>query len=91
MEEKLSALFQSRVNIELFFTFDTAGDAVYGVRVRPWANSPKSHLMVLAAGPTVEDALVHAYDKAAAGRWEKLDWAARPWGSASGAEGTLDV
>ena len=88
----MEALLSSRVNAELMFTFDESGDALYGVRLRPWKNSKREGKMVLGSGYSLEAALEDAYDKAEAGRWEPLNWSARPWLQAGGGpDGTLDL
>jgi len=89
---KVDALLSSKVNVELLFSFGENGDAIYGCRLRPWKNSKRDGKMVLGSGYTIEDALCNAYDKAEAGRWERLDWTARPWDvAAAGVDGALDL
>lgn len=50
-----------------------------GVRVRPYGKDYPKDIMLLGYGEDFLDALEEVAQGAATGRWERLDWAARPW------------
>lgn len=79
MDELLLECGREACNVEFFFGYDGAGDALFGVRLRPYGKSAPKDRMVLGGGYTAEEALTVAVGKARQGRWELLDWAARPW------------
>lgn len=87
MDELLAEAGRNFCNVEFLFDFSGDGDVHYGVRLRPYGRRAPRDKMVLGAGWTAEEALAQAVGKAKAGRWEKLDWALRPWGTEEAANG----
>lgn len=71
-------LSMEQVNIELLFDDDRKGDIYYGVRLRPWANSPRKSQMILGVGSTLAEAFESACVQHVADAWEEMDWRARP-------------
>lgn len=79
MEKYVDAITENLCNIELLAGHDATGVRRYGVRIRPYGKGSDTQTMVLGVGTTLEGALKDGHDKAAAGRFERLDWAKRPW------------
>lgn len=79
MDELLEECGRNYCNVEFVFDWDSAGDPLYGCRLRPYGSRAPKNKMALGGGRTSLAALQEAVEKAAAGRWETLDWAARPW------------
>lgn len=79
MEDVVKDLMNNGIAVELLVppTASPCGDV--GVRLRTFGKSLPAKRMILASAPTFEGALDHAVIKAEDGRWENLDWAARPW------------
>lgn len=79
VEEVLEAFVTSACNVELLLdTGPRRSENCVGVRIRPWTAQDRDK-MILGSGPSLELALQDAFDKATKGRWERLDWSARPW------------
>lgn len=80
MEDDVWELFNAGIAVDLLVptSRDTCTDV--GIRLRPYSKRLPAHRMVLGAGPTFIEALEDALVKAKAGRWESLNWSARPWG-----------
>jgi hypothetical protein len=79
MEKQVDAIFENLCNIELLGGIDASGHRCYGVRIRPYGKGADTQTMVLGKGSTLEEAIQDGHDKAKAGRFERLDWAKRPW------------
>lgn len=79
MEAEVWELMRAGITVDLIVGV-TADDGVgVGVRLRTIGKRLPKQLMVLGCADTFEEALADAVAKAAAGRWESLNWAARPW------------
>lgn len=79
LEERLIEFALAKCNIDVLVEEQTGDDPPHiGVRIRPWTAKDKDW-MVLGSGYTLEVALDDAYTKAEQGRWEPIDWSARPW------------
>lgn len=78
--EAVLTVLAAPVNIEVLPHWADEELQGLGVRLRPYGKSFPKDIMVLGYGPTLEEALEACYDRARENRWEKLDWAARPWG-----------
>ena len=79
METTVYELVNSGIAVDLLVPSRYDSSDSVGVRLRPFSKNLPKNRMVLAAGHTFEEALHDAVAKAEAGRWENLDWAARPW------------
>lgn len=79
MEALTKELMRSGIGVELLVP--TEGDNLpsVGIRLRPFGKGLNPDLMLLGIGLTFAEALDDAVGKSKAGRWEPLDWAARPW------------
>ena len=75
----------NNMNMELLYNGSETESDPFGCRLRPYGKGWPADTMVLAKGKTIEDAVEAAYDKAVAGRFEPLDWRARPWEGPNGA------
>jgi len=82
MSEQAEAVMLERLNIDLLPHVEDDALVGIGVRVRPYGKGANTDAMLLGYGADVESALEDIYAKAHAGRWERLDWAARPWSAA---------
>lgn len=80
MSEQAQEVLRQRLNIDLLPHVVDGNIQGVGIRVRPYGKGANTDVMVLGYGPTVEEALEDVFYKAHDGRWERLDWAARPWG-----------
>ena len=79
IEDMLVLFAGNKCNVDILVADAPMGTApTVGVRIRPWDKDNKN-LMILGAGDTLQKALDAALVKARQGRWEALDWAARPW------------
>lgn len=74
------AIYNAPVNIDLLPHVVQGAIQGVGVRVRPYGRDYPKDIMVMGYGASVAEALAEVYALAAANRWEKLDWSARPWG-----------
>jgi hypothetical protein len=79
MEPAVKDLVQSGIAVDLLVPSVNDENEQVGVRLRTFAKSLPKNKMVLGKGKTFVEALDDAYTKAAARRWEPLEWAARPW------------
>lgn len=79
MEAEVYDLFNSGIAVELLVPGLRDSCTEVGIRLRTYGKSLPRNRMVLGAGATFEEALSDATAKAEGGRWENLDWAARPW------------
>ena len=79
MEDDVYALVNAGIAVDLLVPsrYDSGGEV--GIRLRPFAKNLPRNRMVLASGDTFVEALTRAITKGEEGRWETLDWAARPW------------
>jgi hypothetical protein len=80
-ENRVLQLQASGITVDLLCAQISNSIAYVGVRLRPFAKKLPREKMVMATGATFEDALTVALGKAEDGRWENLDWSARPWDS----------
>jgi hypothetical protein len=78
-EAQVFDLIRTGIAVELLAGVDADGTAQVGVRLRTFGKNLPKDKMVLSGGETIEEALEEACGKAANERWERLDWAARPW------------
>jgi hypothetical protein len=81
--QKAQVVMKQRLNIDLLPHVEDGNLVGCGVRVRPYGKGARTDSMLLGYGTSVEAALEDIFDKAHAGRWEPLDWAARPWTTAT--------
>lgn len=89
MEDTVLELLQNGIATELLAGIATDGIACFGVRLRTFGKLLPKDRMVLGTADTFEGGLEDAVTKAEAGRWEHLDWSARPWATrASGGGGS---
>ena len=79
LEQLHADLQSSGINVDLLSGYDRDNVYRFGVRLRTFGKNTPKDLMVLSVGETFTDAVNNAVAKAQAGRWEKIDWAARPW------------
>jgi len=79
MENDVFALVQSGIAVELLVPTDAPAETDVGIRLRTFGKKLPPKRMVLGSGATFAEALNDAMDKAKRGRWEDLDFAARPW------------
>lgn len=79
MEAQVYDLMNSGIAVELLVPMLRDQCTEVGVRLRTYSKHLPKNKMILAAAPTFQEALDDAIVKAEAGRWENLDWAARPW------------
>lgn len=79
MESTVYDLFNAGIAVDLLVPTRYDASADVGIRLRPFSKNLPRNRMVLSSGATFEEALNGAVTKAEAGRWETLDWAARPW------------
>lgn len=79
MNDKIQEVLRQRLNLELLPHIQDDVVVGIGVRARPYGKGVNADSMLLGYGPTVDKALEDIHAKAHAGRWERLDWAARPW------------
>jgi len=79
MEDQVKDLMYSGISVDLLVPspIDDAGQV--GVRLRTIGRDLPPKRMIVAEAGCFSDALEAAIGKAEAGRWEHLDWAARPW------------
>jgi len=79
MESIIYDLVNSGIAVELMVPSLRDQCTDVGIRLRTYGKSLPKNRMVIAAAPTFEEALNLAVEKAEDGRWENLNWAARPW------------
>lgn len=79
MEAVVYDLMNSGIAVDLLVPGLKDNCTDVGIRLRTYGKQLPRNLMVLGAGATFTEALDDAATKAEAGRWENLDWAARPW------------
>jgi len=79
MENDVFALNQAGIAVELLTPTDNPSETKVGIRLRTFGKSLPKDRMVLGVGETFTEALDDAMDKAKRGRWEHLDFSARPW------------
>lgn len=79
MEELLIECISCRCNVDLGGQMFGVNEWLFFVRLRPWSNKQGSSSMAMGSGETVTEAMTDAVAKARAGRWERLDYAKRPW------------
>ena len=89
LDELLAQCGKNAMNVEFLYGMDATGDVLFGFRLRPFGRRYPKNKMVLGSGFTAESALREAVEKAKAGRWESIDWAARPWETHTNAEDAL--
>lgn len=80
MKRAAQLVLVAKLNIDLLPNHLDGKVLGIGCRVRPYGKNADKNSMILGYGPTIEDALEDVYNHAVDGRWEPLDWAARPWG-----------
>lgn len=79
MEGDVWELFKAGIAVDLLVPLGTSTVLDVGVRLRPYKKTLPKNKMILGCGATFPEALEDAIGKAHDGRWESLDWAARPW------------
>ncbi|HKH21943.1 MAG TPA: hypothetical protein VKB53_13940 [Gammaproteobacteria bacterium] len=79
MENNVLVLTGLGVTVDILAEVDATGTEAFGVRLRTFGKTNPKNKMILAASETFDEALSMAIEKAQNGRWENLDWAARPW------------
>lgn len=87
MEDDVWELFNAGIAVELLVPTSREACTCVGIRLRPYSKKLRQGVMVLASGETFVEALSDAIAKAQNGRWERLDWSARPWETAKGPGG----
>jgi len=78
-EDKVYACIISGIAVEMLVRSNADDTYNVGIRLRTYGKNLPRDKMVLADGDSFGSALDSALEKAKARRWEKLDWAARPW------------
>jgi len=79
LEQFVADLQSSGIGTDLVQGWDAEGEWRVGIRLRSFGRNLPKNRMVLAAGATYYEAMVAALGKAEEGRWESVDYAARPW------------
>ena len=82
-QELLAECHRNRVNVAIVTGFDDTGEFQMGVRLTPWKQDTRSPRMILARADSLLGALDVAASIARTGKWEKLDYASRPWKQSS--------
>lgn len=70
-------LSEERLNVDVIFDWDDERGMLINARLRPWKNAANDGKMVLAAGLTVDDALLWAVRASLNNRWIPLNWRVR--------------
>lgn len=83
MEPIIRELIQSGVAVDLLVPSVRDDNEQVGVRLRTMGKNLPKDRMVLGEGTTFMEALNEAVARAGERRWERLDWAARPWAVAN--------
>lgn len=81
MECDVFDMVNSGIAVELLVPGRASECSLVGIRLRTYGKELPPNRMVLASGETFSDAFYSAVAKAEQGRWEPLDWSARPWGA----------
>src|SRR6478735_4402681 len=68
---------EATVNIGMEFGQTVMGDTLFQLRATPWRNSSRGDVMILAAAPTIGDALILIADEIAENHWVPLNWKVR--------------
>lgn len=89
LEETVLSLYRAGISTELVLPGASEDTSSVGIRLRTFGRSLPKNRMVLGSGDTFAEALEVACDKARAGRWEPLDWSARPWAKSDGGGASL--
>jgi hypothetical protein len=76
-DDVYSYLSEEKVNIDLIFDWDEDRGLLINARARPWKNSANDGRMVLAAGRTVDEALLWTVRGLLNNRWIPLNWSRR--------------
>jgi hypothetical protein len=79
VENDVFALVQAGIAVELLVPVDNPAVTEVGIRLRTYGKQLPPNKMVLGVGEVFQEALLDAMQKAKSGRWENLDWSARPW------------
>jgi len=79
LEQTFLDLQAGGIGTDLLGGIDAAEVMQVGVRLRTFGRKLPKGRMVVAGGDTFEEAMGNALAKAKSGRWETLDWSARPW------------
>jgi hypothetical protein len=79
MSDEMIEVLMQKLNIDLLPHITDGNLVGIGIRVRPYGKGANTGVMLLGYGATIDEALEDIYAKAHEGRWERLDWAARPW------------
>jgi len=79
LSDEAKSVLAAPVNVEVLPRFVDGELQGVGVRIRPYGRDYPKDIMVLGFGADFEAALEECYELAAAGRWEPLSYAARPW------------
>lgn len=79
LEDMVALCHANRTNIDLLYNDAGSNDNAFGVRLRFYGKPELKDKMCLGCGGTVADALYSAVLKAKGGRFESLDFKARPW------------
>lgn len=87
LEQLVADLQAAGIGVDLVQGFDETGEWRLGVRIKTFGRNLPKNRMVLGTGDTYQEALVQAISKAENGRWENVDYAARPWAVRSGLPG----
>lgn len=86
MESDMLDVYRAGIAIEIVLPGVAEECGCVGIRLRTFGRKLPKNRMVLGSGPTLEGAFYDALGKAEAGRWENLNWAARPWAGPTEAE-----
>lgn len=83
LEDPIRALYLvmcgERVNVEFLFVELDDGTPVINCRLREWKRGNASERMILAAGRSLDEALVYAYKGLSEAIWLPIDWSARAY------------
>jgi hypothetical protein len=82
-EDPIRALYavmcDERINIDVLFVPLDDGTPVINIRFREWKKGNATDRMVLAAGRSLDEALVYAYKGLTENVWLPMDWSARAY------------
>lgn len=78
-EDEVYKLLQAGIATDLLVGKGEADTYHVGIRLRTFGKDVPKNLMIMAEGEDFAAAMEFCLEKANAGRWEHLVWAARPW------------
>jgi hypothetical protein len=79
VDERSIAVLLAPINVDLLPHVVDNQLVGLGLRIRPYGRELPQGVMLLGYGSNLEEALNEVFQLAEEGRWEPLDWRARPW------------